>query len=396
MEKRFWPNWVFAVLVLFRPGSVGQEVYTLSDRKRWKLTVDLTGQSYGIYSNCGKNYLRKRFLPDNPAATTAIMDSSVEIQRFLSPQTNAGQILPWGLGIGTGPLRWASGGFLPIVQHKGAYWVLFFFRDRFPVGLNLPNGASETKDEYKNIHLLMAREFSEEVIVLSANPFRGATLAQPVFVDADAFVDFHNAQFAKVHANLRQASDSLRINIDGGFLREVDTVRTPFETEVRFHGPDMQNPETRTTRNILYTINPFELGIELIRICTFTLESNEYIIDGEYDLSREILIRRIPVLIRLSYLNKLFHDNGSSLGERVSDGDSADGKLLKGIPVEHCKIFSYDIAARHDRLQDITNMLNDNPGAKTRENLEWEREEIINQWLANYEEICDFSASLHD
>jgi len=268
---------------------------------------------------------------------------------------------------------------LPLVRHHNSYWVLLFFRDINPVGLNVPNGASESEEEFTEVRHFMAREFSEEIVILNGPPQTGAMAFQPPFQSQGKFFDINNPPFANQHNELRRIADELFIGPDQRG-REVNLMDTPFEVNVRSNG------RHGNKRNVIFTINPAEFGIEVMQPCCFELQNSEYIIDGEYDISRQVLVRRLPILLRLTRLQQIFESCEGSLGEWILPeseigkhlSKSHDGKLLPEISPRDCKVFDADVSLRHLRAGRIIQRT-----AKG-ENLDWELAHI-SKWLERYE-----------
>jgi hypothetical protein len=64
------------------------------------------------------------------------------------------------------PLRYANGGALPIVRIGSKTYFCLFFRDAFPIGWNLANGASDSLDEMGDPERILHREFGEELLIV--------------------------------------------------------------------------------------------------------------------------------------------------------------------------------------------------------------------------------------
>jgi hypothetical protein len=326
------------------------------------------------------------------AQSKLVLEKSQEFHEFLHPATQAGKSLSWGEVGESFPLRWASGGFLPIIYFQNKHWALLFFRDIPMIGLNIAIGASETKDEYKDLHHLIGREFSEEVILITAPPVPGSEIFQKMFTtftsdpsSRSPMAHFINPKFAETHARLRSLHDDVEIAITETDEREICNIRTPFGVRVSYHLLNQTRAETREINNVVYSLNPGEFGIEVIWLCTFQLHTNEYILDGEYHLSRNVLIRRPVVLLDMQFLQKVFSTGNNSLGQLQFSRDTFECKLLPPVPKEHCYIFNQDILLRHRRKAKILALLKDeHQPRKTRDNLVWELD-LIEKWLSLYE-----------
>lgn len=62
-------------------------------------------------------------------------------------------------------VRWANGGMLPVVRLDSKDYFCLFYRDIFPVGWNIANGASDNIEEILDPGRVVVREFGEELII---------------------------------------------------------------------------------------------------------------------------------------------------------------------------------------------------------------------------------------
>jgi hypothetical protein len=390
MRRRFWPYWTFSIVTILDPRKIKQQTIVRNGDTTWLLDVDLRNESFGIYSTEGKRFLESRYA--EAVRTEQMQNLSSGFHEFMLPLTPPGSSMTWGEVGAVIPLRWASGGFLPIVYHKGRHWALLFLRDIFPVGLNVANGASEGKDEYKNVHRLIGREFSEETILLSACPRPGGAVSWTTF-GAFSFApgiglpmaSFINKDFAMKQARLRYEHDGIELVPSPKAERRISPIQTPFVVRTTYHTPDLKASETKEIRNVVYSLNPAEFGIEIIWLCTFNLYEGEYLIDGEYHLGREVLIRRPVILVDMEFLRQVY-DQHQTLGDLSSKDETFGGKVLPLIPKEHSIVFDVDVELRHHRLCEIEEQLGSRGLPKARRRiLVWEQDRI-RSWLSEYEE----------
>ena len=389
MRKRFWRDWTYAIVAI-----LGEKKIRLSDTyvngvRQQILDVDLRDESYGIFNNWGKEFLREKIATN--ALNRRMLDQAERFHQALSTGVMETAEMIWESGGVELPLRWASGGFLPIAYYREKYWAALFFRDIYPVGLNLACGASETKDEYKNLSRLIAREFSEELVLLSRRPEPGHPVRQHPFrgpgreQTTNPIWPHLNPAFARRHADLREAHDGISIDIldpkrDGRKMREIDT---PFSVNVRYHTPNLREHDETSTSDVLLSINPAELGIEVISACTFPLLEGEYLLDGEFDLGRRILIRHPVVLLDMDFLRDLYEVKGS-LGEPLNDERSGEGKRLGPVPPDHYELFGDDLELRERRLSKVEARLEKYHLPRwERANLETEAQRL-REWLEAY------------
>lgn len=394
MRKEYWPDWEFSIVTIFQPHKVRQVTAKTADNGQiWRLEVDLRNESFGIYNNAGKRFLARRF--EGAITSEHILGQSLQFHNFMLPSTHPGRSLTWGEIGESIPLRWASGGFLPIVQYNNKRWALLFFRDIPLHGLNIANGASENKEEYKKLNRLIGREFSEETILLSSRPYPERHTTKRDFVTftidpkaPSSRAPIINPEFADKHKELRFRHDAVSLSTSLDFTREVKSIHTPFFVRVTYHQPDLKESVIEEIPNVICSLNPTVFGIEVVWLCTFKLEDGEYLIDGEYHLSREFLIRRPIILLDMEFLHQIYAKE-NTLGELLTESNRSECKQLPPVPKQHCVIFDADIGFRENRLGRISKGLN-NPSLsqKERGSLEWERDRI-ESWLSLYKQAFE-------
>ena len=87
-----------------------------------------------------------------------------QLQRPLDALTADPDVMGFRVDCSKWPLRYANGGVLPIVHLEGKDYFLLFYRDIFPIGWNIANGASDDEDEWVDPGRIIHREFAEEVL----------------------------------------------------------------------------------------------------------------------------------------------------------------------------------------------------------------------------------------
>lgn len=394
MEKNFWPNWAFASVLLFnnlritRSGSF--------DTLKLCLEVDLRNQSYGIYNNAGKLFLKEHFL--NKQFKSRCLRTSKRIEDFLKSKTS--QVNELNINAREMPFRWASGGILPIAVWKGKYWYVLFFRDIEPVGWNIANGASEKKEEYKNLYNLIYREFGEELVLLNREPCIGDNLSitQKLFqlssdvpLPSETSPKFANGEFVNKHKQLREEHDGLTIQFDKG--PEIKPIKTPFEVQVAYHDEKLRDTLFHRLGNVIFNVNPTEFGMEVLLASYFKMDDEDYLLDGEIWELGMSLIRQPVMLLSCDYVQGVFNST-STLGTYVKEFPYLNCKHLEKIPTGAYKIFGKDIEFRKQRLETL------NKYNETKESPEAKR---YKKWFENYEHFfkmvkdskCDITSDEH-
>ncbi len=346
-RKQFWPLWEYAILLIHDPGSKLKISSTAAaGGAQFTLDLDISSEGFGIYNNDGKRFLRETYhLASDPSVQSRMERTSDALHGVLMGReaiatTAWAELLPEGaLNI---PLRWSSGGALPIVRDSdGKRWAALLFRDIYPIGWNVANGASEKHIEYTDLDLLINREFSEEVILGT-----GRLEEDNVFEQVPFAVD-QSTEFIETHCQLRWHHDKLAIDI----LRDKRPVRpipTPFSVQV--HDGNLKR---QPCRDVIFSVNAMECGIEAIKLLEFEMRRRETIMDGEI-LPNHELVRRPVALISLGWLKQVFDNNPDhSLGSMLTASDMPDSsqcKLLPPIPAGEIKVFLDDIQLRRRRL----------------------------------------------
>lgn len=303
------PGQVFAAEILERP------VVLRRSREGLEVHVDRRGVSEAVYTTEGKNRLCGETLQGDRLQLAARLDE--DIHAFMMEAGDGS----W-LEIPTAriPLRWASGGVLPIVTWRGREWSPFFFRDIAPVGWNIAAGSSETDAELRRPISFGLREFVEETIVLSQPPKPGIEIVAKTFpriMDDDT--QMRSAlESVNRHLAIRSREDGLDLPLfpeDAGEIspeRSIDVDFAPTRTRLVVRSEDGEEELS----NVLVCFNLLELGIEVMSVVRYHMADDDYLLDGEMLTpvgGREELIRMPVAMISTDYLKESFATTRSGL-----------------------------------------------------------------------------------
>jgi hypothetical protein len=225
-------------------------------------------------------------------------------------------------------------------------WVLLFWRDLAPTAWTIPLGGAHDHSELTNLTKLLFREFSEEILLLDRHP-SSENVFQKRFIHPDrSDNDYISTEFTNVQRGLRKAQDNLNISVPTvGGEAEIETVRSNMEVSV--------NGEL--TRSVLVSVNPQELGVEVVKVVRFEMDDDDYILDGEFsEHEPPFLIRRPAMLLNLDFLRNLYHRTGE-LGKRIVSEDPtlSDCREITGFSELDVHFFSYESELRSKRYEEL-------------------------------------------
>jgi len=326
------------------------------------VTVRFKSDDFAIYNNDGKKWLRAHPRKDEDYGTR----DSLEEKFAVALRKAEGRHDGWSTTIAKGfPLRWASGGCLPLVEIDSEQWVAVLFRDLAPIGWNVANGGSESVTEQTDVTAVLRREFREELIVLDEDPLRGSG-QHPRTVHARTLLwagEDRQTRHESPGLEMRRRDDSMTFIDDPEFRAQKAIEVVPRDTPWRIR---VISPDGKSTwlHNTFPSIDAKEHGIEAIQIVTFRLDTNNILLDGEVLEKTDALVRRPIVLLRLSSLRAL-HAKAGGLGTLLSTG----GKVMPLLPPK--SILTSDVEARLTRnrlakLEMQGGSLEREPGAERR------------------------------
>jgi len=220
------------------------------------------------------------------------------------------------------PFRYANGGVLPVVRLDGRDYFWLFYRDIFPVGWNIANGASDTTAEMLDPNRIVLREFGEEAI---AADFRTRQIYAHDLEDKTEPFGFQKSA-------LDAWSKKLKIN-----LLEFDRAPIPLEW---IDGPDAVDvtveDRRRVTKGYFLGITAEDGSIELDRIAFINLGKSVTLLDGEHKNGR--ILNQVVGLFEIETMRDLarkewipdvvFFD-----GRRQRMGKKTDRGRLKALAV---------------------------------------------------------------
>ncbi len=168
------------------------------------------------------------------------------------------------------PFRYASGGTLPIVRWKGREYYCFFYREIHPIGWNIANGGTDSREELLHPMQAADRELREELAML--NPEKRVRY---VF-EGDMDKPLERPEFAVARTIMQRWFPKHD-------LASFDTWEVPLKW---LDGPDRlvvrrAAAPAETTPGCFLNINAEDFGIEIDRVAWISVEENTVFFDGE-------------------------------------------------------------------------------------------------------------------
>lgn len=175
--------------------------------------------------------------------------------------------------------RYASGGTLPIVEFDSTQYYCLFYRDVFPVGWNIANGACDSLPELLDPKRTIERELREELMIFA--------------IHTDPPVDYRFTWVGEIAV----ASSEFEIArwLASVFLAGQQNInqfrKEPLEVRWEPSGPDtlrvrFGGRETVVQQGFYLNINASDFGIEFDRIAHIRLPRGAVLIDGELNNNR--------------------------------------------------------------------------------------------------------------
>lgn len=92
-------------------------------------------------------------------------EARARLRKQLTKFDSQRRVLAYRFDCSSSPVRWANGGMLPIIRLDSKDYFCLFYRDIFPIGWNIANGASDNIEELLDPGRIIVREFGEELLV---------------------------------------------------------------------------------------------------------------------------------------------------------------------------------------------------------------------------------------
>lgn len=317
-EKRsFLVNWLYNISLV--PGNYIKLIHENNNvnSRNMKLEVDLSDSRLAIINNDGKRFL-KQFYKNDAKQKKKLARANSEINNFLGPRDKMGKkelkFCPDSF------YRWGSAGALPIIKWKGEKWIAFVYRDIYPMGWNLPLGASECELEKGRPGITAIREMLEEIIVVQAplseyvesdvtEKAKRRELYHPLLNSISGEINYRASErnFYKKQKDIIDQTCAFEFDEKKSGPNAISCAdhRTSLEIKVVDENRDYVLPENLST-NCLTVVDSFEQGIECIKPVYFEIEDENELRFGEVDFTKDMWINNPVILIKYDALEGFF------------------------------------------------------------------------------------------
>ncbi len=327
------------------------------------VTIDRRNADECIITTAGKTKAVQKYVAGNE---DKLRRRDEEIQDFLigaSSETN----LSLNLEALNLRLRWASGGVLSIVTINGQDYAPLFFRDIPPYGWNISLGSSERffneddgtvdplfpiENEWDHPLNYIRREFLEESFVIDRAPdpktksvfkiFEGGDPLQPSYGD-------RVRRFARELTTHREVADKLSIDWNNPSVLRVAPGEGNASIAIISSSEDRRLPPTE---NVLVAFSLLDLGIEVVQVYKYSLEPNDYMLDGEVLVKKngEKELVRMPIaLFSCRYLTRTFGNNRE--WRRYTVGPQPSIEVERALTANDVHLFTWDVRRRIEILK---------------------------------------------
>jgi hypothetical protein len=210
-------------------------------------------------------------------------DGRARLEQNVENFRNDGRLRSYRFDCADHPLRYGNGGVLPVVRLDDGEYFCLFYRDAFPVGWNIANGASGSVEEMLNPERTMLREFGEELFACDHQE-----RLVYAFRPGDEFATGFQREALRAWAQRLSSQD----------FANYTRVPTPLKW---IEGPDRirvrYGKHTQTSAGCFVNITPGDNAIEVDRVALTSLQDRVAFFDGEF--THGLLYNRVVGLFQV-------------------------------------------------------------------------------------------------
>jgi len=193
--------------------------------------------------------------------------------------------------------RFTSGGTLPIIRMNKKEYYCLFYREIFPVGWNIANGGTDTKNELLNPLDTIERELREELIIIDLDNRRRYSFK------GDLGKPMDHPQFAVARRFWKERFHWLNLPKFQEFPLNLKWLEGPDRLTVQ-----MAKDDPVVTDGCFLNINALDFGIEIDKVVKINLDQEEaglesYIIFLDGEIIENQLVNAPVGLFEVSKLN---------------------------------------------------------------------------------------------
>jgi TIR domain len=238
------------------------------------------------------------------SATSARPQLQARLENFLDDRRQLG----YCFDCSQMPLRYANGGVLPIIHYGADDYFCLFYRDIFPIGWNIANGASDDLDDLLDPGRIISREFGEELLIFDDN--------EKVIYCYDPGDENRPPGFQK------RALKAWAARWKDRDLSSYRILPTPLKW---IDGPDRVEAHVlnrrKSTDGYFLSITPDDNAIEVDRWALINLRGDASIVDGEFT---SVLVNRIVGMFRVEGFEKRLDNEELRPDFHFFDGEKKD------------------------------------------------------------------------
>jgi hypothetical protein len=230
-----------------------------------ELNVAFNDQTLALWNRSGREAIYEAMKKATADFELKVTDYKAKLENVLFTRKRCG----FSHNDPTFPFRWASAGALPVLNIDKKEYYCLFFRDVFPIGWNVANGATDTTDELIDPLQALDRELGEELVIVDPDRKKRYVLRP----DKDTLLD--RPEFAVFRRHWREQYPEIDIN---GFR----VAKLPLRWE---DSPDRftvrMGKRLHSSQPCFININAKDFGIEVDRIARITVNKRLVLCDGE-------------------------------------------------------------------------------------------------------------------
>ncbi|HYW46824.1 MAG TPA: TIR domain-containing protein [Bryobacteraceae bacterium] len=288
-------------------------------RKCARVKVSFDRNSPATWNRAGRDDVRSN-IPDFEKKANHYQE---KLQALLSRKRKS----TWHFRDSDFVFRWASAGVLPIIRMADQEYYCLFYREIFPVGWNIANGACDNVGELLDPLRTLERELREELIILDFKNRHwyvlkrddGYAADRPEFAAARLIVD-----------EQRQKRHHSKVPLPIPDITGFQQIETPLKW---LEGPDSaaisMGDAKHNVHQCFMNINALDFGIELDRVARINVGDGVVLCDGEIAGNR--LLNRLVGLFRVDKLNRRLDRNHFVPDRFFYDGEPYPGSEFQSL-----------------------------------------------------------------